>query len=296
MQKSRKFLGLFLLISALILMAFGCAGKQESAAEAPGNVSEDLSLSDQKAEASESEKVGSEEIKSEEAEEPEDKTADSEEENKKEDKKVEKTQKKEEDMKAEDKEVKEPVPVPESDAEFVRVKDFIPDIVVDLKYATSDNFTGEVIYDFTDAYLRYGTVKKLKKVQKAVKKEGMLLKIWDAFRPFYAQQRLWDVYPDPVYVADPAKGIGGHCTGGTIDITLVYEDGSDVEMPTGFDDFSVKADRDYSDCSLTEAGNAMYLEQVMYENGFHGYAGEWWDFTDDAGYVGDDGFEPPHNE
>lgn len=95
---------------------------------------------------------------------------------------------------------------PEDD-EYVLVNKYIPDIYVELMYATDNNFTGVRIYDFTDAYLRYGTVKKLANVQKELKEQGYSLKIWDAYRPFEAQQKLWEVYPDPNYVANPANGM-----------------------------------------------------------------------------------------
>lgn len=135
---------------------------------------------------------------------------------------------------------------PEDD-EYVLVNKYIPDIYVELMYATDNNFTGVRIYDFTDAYLRYGTVKKLANVQKELKEQGYSLKIWDAYRPFEAQQKLWEVYPDPNYVANPANGMKKHNLGGTVDITMVAADGSVISMPTEFDDFSLKADRDYSD-------------------------------------------------
>ena len=135
---------------------------------------------------------------------------------------------------------------PEDD-EYVLVKKYIPDIYVELMYATENNFTGVRIYDFVDAYLRYGTVKKLANVQKELKEQGYSLKIWDAYRPFEAQQKLWEVYPDPNYVANPANGMKNHNLGGTVDITMVAADGSVISMPTEFDDFSLKADRDYSD-------------------------------------------------
>lgn len=171
-----------------------------------------------------------------------------------------------------------------ADEELVRVQDYIPMIVVDLKYATEDNFTGTVIYDFTDAYLRYGTVKKLAEAEKEFESLGMRIKIWDAYRPVEAQEKLWEVYPDPVYVADPSYGITSHSRGDTIDCTLVYMDGSDVEMPTGFDDFSPMADRYYDDCSENAANNARLMEEIMYAHGFTGYEGEWWDFSDEYQY------------
>ena len=77
---------------------------------------------------------------------------------------------------------------------------------MDLKYATEDNFTNQVIYDFTEPVLRLGTVKKLAKVQETLLKKGYSLKIWDAYRPTEAQFRLWEVCPDPDYVSDPNKG------------------------------------------------------------------------------------------
>lgn len=180
---------------------------------------------------------------------------------------------------------------PEDD-EYVLVKKYIPDIYVELRYATENNFTGVKIYDFTEAYLRYGTVKKLAQVQKELKQQGYSLKIWDAYRPFEAQQKLWEVYPDPNYVANPANGMKKHNLGGTVDITMVTADGSIIPMPTEFDDFSLKADRNYSDIEDEEAvKNVMILQNAMENNGFTGYQGEWWDYSDTVEYEAVD-FEP----
>ena len=180
---------------------------------------------------------------------------------------------------------------PEDD-EYVLVNKYIPDIYVELMYATDNNFTGVRIYDFTDAYLRYGTVKKLANVQKELKEQGYSLKIWDAYRPFEAQQKLWEVYPDPNYVANPANGMKKHNLGGTVDITMVAADGSVISMPTEFDDFSLKADRDYSDIEDEEAvKNVMILQNAIENNGFTGYQGEWWDYSDTVEYEAVD-FEP----
>ena len=209
----------------------------------------------------------------------------------KEGKKVE--QEKETSMERESQQAEQlPEQLPEpADTDFVRIMDYIPDIAIDLKYATADNFTGTVIYDFNDAYLRYGTVKKLAVAQEKLKSMGYRIKIWDAYRPFSAQEKLWQVCPNPRYVANLANGMKAHNLGGTIDMTIVTLDGEEVEMPTGFDDFSLKADRDYSDVSETAATNAMMLEQVMTECGFKGYQGEWWDYSDTTAYEAYD-FEP----
>ena len=185
----------------------------------------------------------------------------------------------------------EPVPEPENEA-FVRVRDYIPEITVDLRYATADNFTGQVIYTFSDAYLRYGTVKKLAAAQETLAEQGYGLKIWDAFRPVSAQFALWDICPDGRYVANPNKGFSSHSRGNTVDLTLVTSDGEDVPMPTGFDYFSAKADRDYSDVEEEAALNALLLEETMIEAGFKPYSGEWWHFSDTDPYEVEENFTP----
>lgn len=184
----------------------------------------------------------------------------------------------------------EPEPAEEA---FVRVTKYIPEIRQELPYATEDNFTGQVIYDFPDAYLRWGTVKKLRAVSEELGQMGLGLKIWDGFRPVSAQFRLWQVCPNPTYVANPEKGFSSHSRGNTVDLTLVDEAGRELEMPTAFDDFTAKADRDYSDCSETAAENARLLERMMEKHGFSGYFGEWWHFTDTQDYPVDKVFEPP---
>lgn len=171
-----------------------------------------------------------------------------------------------------------------ADDELVEVIDYIPTLYVDLKYATTDNFTGQIIYDFSDARLRYGTVVKLAAVQAQLAQQGYSLKIWDAYRPVSAQFKLWNICPNPVYVSDPNKGFSKHSRGNTIDVTLVKADGSEIEMPSGFDDFTALADRDYSDVSKTARVNVRLLEDTMTAGGFKGYSGEWWHYSDSTDY------------
>ena len=176
--------------------------------------------------------------------------------------------------------------------DFVRVRDYIPDALVELKYATDENFTGQVIYDFEDVFLRYGTVMKLKAVAEELAGQGLGIKIWDGFRPVSAQFRLWEICPDDTYVANPNKGYSNHSRGFAVDLTLVDSQGREAEMPTGFDDFSARADRDYSDCSTTARENARLLEAVMEKHGFQGYWGEWWHFNDTRKYDVETCFDP----
>ncbi|MDD5864741.1 MAG: M15 family metallopeptidase [Firmicutes bacterium] len=183
------------------------------------------------------------------------------------------------------------LPEPE-DADFVRVRDYLPEVLQQLPYATADNFTGHQIYDFTEVFLRYGTVKKLQLVCEELAQQGLNLKIWDGFRPVSAQFKLWEVCPDDTYVADPNKGFSGHSRGNTVDVTLVDTDGNEIEMPTGFDDFTAKADRDYSDVPALPAEHAMLLQNTMEKYGFTGYFGEWWHFRDNQEYPVEKVFEP----
>lgn len=182
-------------------------------------------------------------------------------------------------------------PEPEEE-DFVIVREYIPDIVVELRYATEDNFTGQQIYEFSELWLRYGTVRKLMLVQEELAESGLYLKIWDGFRPPAAQFKLWEVCPDPAYVSNPENGFSSHSRGNTVDITLVDGDGTEVLMPTGFDDFSALADRDYSDCGKEAAANALLLEQIMISHGFKPYSGEWWHYTDAQSYPVEQTFEP----
>ena len=84
-----------------------------------------------------------------------------------------------------------------------------------------------------------------------------------------------------------------HCRGCAVDITL-YDlvSGLPVEMPTGFDDFSAYADRDYRDVSEEAAANALLLEQIMSDCGFRPYSAEWWHFTDTDSYDIEYVFDP----
>lgn len=184
-----------------------------------------------------------------------------------------------------------PKPVPQAE-DFVRISDCIPGIRIDLRYAGENNFTGQAVYRFSGAWLRFGTVRKLAAAQEALSGRGYSLLVWDAFRPAEAQFRLWEICPNPVYVANPERGFSSHSRGNTVDLTLTLADGTPVEMPTGFDDFSPLANRDYGDVPEPAASNARLLESVMAECGFQPYFGEWWHFSDTDSYPVELSFVP----
>lgn len=177
--------------------------------------------------------------------------------------------------------------------EIVPIDQYIKGIPVDLKYSTKDNFTGKVIYNFSNAYLRYGTVEKLIKAQTALKKKGYGLKIWDAFRPVSAQFVMWEAYPDNDFVADPTKGFSNHSRGNTVDVTVIDSTGNELPMPTAFDDFEAMANYDYKANETEEAvKNAYMLKEIMTNVGFYFSDTEWWHFTDMDRYPVEEKFSP----
>ena len=155
-----------------------------------------------------------------------------------------------------------------------------PQIIVDLRYATKDNFTHQVVYDFTTAIARTGTAEKLVKASKSVQALGYRLKVWDAYRPVSAQEKLFEVYPDPMFVLPPNPNMS-HQKGVTFDITLTDMEGNEVEMPTPFDDFSKKAKRaSFNTWTAVAQKHYLILDKAMTEAGFNGYENEWWDYRD----------------
>lgn len=178
------------------------------------------------------------------------------------------------------------------DDDFVKITDYAPTIRQELAYATKDNFTKQVVYDFEDAYIRYGTMKKLMAVQEDLAEHGVGLVIWDAFRPVSGQRALWEAYPDPNYVAKPEAG-GPHCRGNTVDVTLCdLKTGELLEMPTDFDEFSTAASTDFSDDPPEVKKNAQLLFNTMVENGFQPYSAEWWHYQDTDSYEVEKEFDP----
>ena len=184
------------------------------------------------------------------------------------------------------------------DNELVRVSTYIPNIVEDQRYSTENNIAGSAIYGFSDVWLRYGTIKKLKVAQEFLNEKGYSLKIWDGYRPPYAQQKLWDAVANPLYVTNPNTGRSSHSRGKTVDVTLVLIDGTDIEMPSDYDDFSKRGDRNYDDVSEEAKANVLCLENAMKFAGFNEYKNEWWQYTDTKqfGYDDLDNIHIPENE
>ncbi len=153
----------------------------------------------------------------------------------------------------------------------------IPGIVLDIRYATTNNFTGQKLYPVARCCLRREAAENLKDVQQELRGMGLGLKVFDGYRPLSVQKKMWAIYPNPGYVADPAKG-SRHNRGGAVDLTLVRLDGTELPMPTPFDDFTEKAHRNYLDLPADVIKNRDLLEQVMQKHHFRGLSTEWWHF------------------
>lgn len=170
--------------------------------------------------------------------------------------------------------------VPEKPDDFVELTKLIPGLVLDIRYATTNNFTGQKVYPDARCFLRRATTEKLKLVQEQLGKEGLGLKIFDGFRPLAVQRKFWEIMPDDRYVANPANG-SRHNRGAAVDLTLIrLSDGRELPMPTPFDDFSEKAGRDYSTLPAEIVRNRSLLREAMENHGFVGLTTEWWHFDD----------------
>jgi D-alanyl-D-alanine dipeptidase len=156
----------------------------------------------------------------------------------------------------------------------------IPGIVLDIRYATTNNFTGQQLYPVAKCVLRTKTAAKLRDVQTELASQRLGLKVFDGYRPLSVQKRMWAIFPNPDYVVDPKKG-SRHNRGAAVDLTLIHlSDQTELPMPTPYDEFSPRAHRDYTDLDPDAIHNRELLENVMARHGFAGLPTEWWHFDD----------------
>jgi D-alanyl-D-alanine dipeptidase len=166
---------------------------------------------------------------------------------------------------------------PVSDSTFVNLKDYSTDFVYDMRYATENNFLKAKVYDCAECYLRLKTVKALIAANVEFQKLGYTIKIFDCYRPLSIQKRMWQIVPNPSYVANPAKG-SIHNRGGAVDITLVDSDGTAVDFGTDFDFFGKEASHSFKKLDRTIRKNRKLLRKVMEVNGFKALESEWWHY------------------
>ena len=171
-----------------------------------------------------------------------------------------------------------------SDEALVDVLEVIPDAVLEIRYATADNFVKEAVYPVARCLLRRSVAVRLRRVAERLADGGYRLKLWDCYRPFSVQKRLWALQPNEDFVARPREENGRpvdgskHNRGAAVDVTLIGADGHEVEMPTAHDDFSDRARP--GDPSWSEAAkhNAAILDEAMRSQGFAQLPSEWWHY------------------
>jgi D-alanyl-D-alanine dipeptidase len=167
---------------------------------------------------------------------------------------------------------------------LVDVLEVIPDAVLEIRYATADNFVKEAVYPVARCLLRRSVAVRLRRVAERLADGGYRLKLWDCYRPFSVQKRLWALEPNEDFVIRPreenGRAVDGskHNRGAAVDVTLIGADGHEVEMPTAHDDFSERARP--GDASWSEAAkhNAAILDEAMRSQGFAQLPTEWWHY------------------
>lgn len=171
------------------------------------------------------------------------------------------------------------------DHEMLDIRKAIPGIALEIRYATTNNFTGVVMYPEARAFARNPVVEALKKIQAELNAQGLGLKIFDAYRPYAVTLKFYEVYPDTNYVAAPWKG-SRHNRGCAIDLTIIdLQSSEELEMPTPYDDFTEKAWHNYSELSEEALKNRALLRDIMTRHGFEIFDSEWWHY-DFAGWKG----------
>lgn len=162
---------------------------------------------------------------------------------------------------------------------FRAVRDLDPSIQLDIRYATTNNFTKAQIYDCPECLLRPAAAEAVAKAHKILQNKGYGgLKMFDCYRPRPYQQRLWDKVPNPDYVTPPAKG-SMHSRGAAVDLTIVDQQGNELDMGTEYDFFGEKAHYDYQKLPAKVLANRKLLRSVMESVGFKGIRTEWWHFS-----------------
>jgi zinc D-Ala-D-Ala dipeptidase len=169
---------------------------------------------------------------------------------------------------------------------LVELTDLDPSIRLDIRYASTNNFTGRQLYEQPRAFLARPAAEALVRAHRAAQRGGFGLTIFDAYRPWRVTKALWDATPPGPkrnYVANPRKG-SRHNRGCAVDLALHdLKTGAQLVMPSGYDEFSQRAHRDYAGASPEAIANRARLEALMEAEGFRGLSNEWWHF-DFAGW------------
>ncbi len=162
--------------------------------------------------------------------------------------------------------------------ELVEITAETHDVLIDLRYATENNVTGQAFYCRAACFLHPKAEAALIRAVALAKVQGWRIKIFDAFRPLEAQQFLWDDCPDAEFVSNPKTGSCPHCRGVAVDLTLVDVEGNELDMGTGFDDFTHQSHHGDGRVSVEAQRNRYLLMGIMTTAGWDFYRNEWWHY------------------
>jgi len=165
-----------------------------------------------------------------------------------------------------------------SDTIFENLTDHSKDFILDMKYATNDNFLKSKVYDCASCYLRIKTIKSLIKANEEFLKKGYRIKLFDCYRPLDVQKKMWEIVPNATYVANPKRG-SIHNRGGAVDITIVDKQGNELDMGTKFDHFGPESSHLFTKLSSDVIKNRKLLKKIMIKNGFESFDSEWWHYN-----------------
>ena len=165
-----------------------------------------------------------------------------------------------------------------ADTTFVRLPDYSGDFEYDLRYATTNNFLEAQVYECAECYTRAKTARALLEANAEFMSMGYRIKFFDCYRPNSVQYKMWEIVPNPQYVANPVKG-SIHNRGGAVDITLVTLDGSPLDMGTDFDYFGKRAYHDNTELPEEILENRRILKETMEKHGFWSIRTEWWHYN-----------------
>lgn len=173
---------------------------------------------------------------------------------------------------------REPGPFREPD--LVDLATLAPAVRLDIRYATADNFLGEPVYRDARAFLQRPAAEALARAAARLAGAGYGVVVFDGYRPWRVTKLFWDRTPpaERVFVADPAKG-SRHNRGCAVDLSLFdLATGRQVEMPSGYDDFTERAHPDYAGGTPEARHRRDLLRAAMEAEGFSVYENEWWHF------------------
>ena len=170
-------------------------------------------------------------------------------------------------------------PVPDYDTiQWTDIHFLDTSILLDLRYATTNNFVNQQLYECPRCLLRPEVAEAVLEAHHILQQRGLGLKLFDCYRPRPVQQKLWDIVPNINYVSPPTKG-SMHNRGTAVDITIVDSTGIPLDMGTTFDYFGPEAHHTYTSLSDTILANRQLLKETMATVGLRHIRTEWWHYS-----------------